>query len=264
MTEPHDWTDDEIDALLRESVGELEPDRFDEMVRVAVEEPQDQVADDADTDAPGIGGRVVAPMQTPSRWSNAGTTRWLAAAAVVVVAGLGVVVVSQGDSGGGGDEFARPRGSTAADTPPTLGSSAGPPPPQRPVDDGCDAVKGGEPAVPSDAAPISPRKFRCTVALPSPTNALIVLVDDARLIGGAAPPPEGSAVCVDARSRSADAMLTPGACDGSGLGITVATPGTYTIEYRLRTCLAPGPDAVPGACGPPESEFTGRIVVDVE
>lgn len=79
--DPGNWTCDEIDEIVRDTVGEIAPDRFDELLRqtmIVTDQPENPLARTRSRGTPRSGLR---------------STGWLsAAAAVVAVGSVGVLM----------------------------------------------------------------------------------------------------------------------------------------------------------------------------
>jgi len=245
------WTEDEIDVLVRDSLGEIEPDRFEQLLQQAIGEVAKPES------PPQVSTR--ASSRKKSRF-NMASTSWLVAAAAVVAIGVFAVadpLDSRDPVSQAGEALRTSTTRPAAQGPPRPVETT--PTEPRPV---CRLESGGGPITPTGlAAPaLSGRVFRCSIDASDQASPSTVLITDDALIRDAVPVAGTPSLCVDLRSSSPELDVVPGECSGKGLRAGSAVAATYVIEYRLLSCAALG---VPASCGPPGTDYLGRIIVDV-
>jgi hypothetical protein len=205
-------TDDEIDTLLRDAVGEIDEQRFDTLVARAVQ----PVGESEGSAAPPGAART-------RRWAGSGTIggQLLAAAAVLVVVAVGFgALASRNNDGGTATEAAGPVSTTTA---------AGPEAPAATVP-GSTAVD----EVASCERNETDRNFICRVPAAARGAQSVELFDDESLTEGVVVEP-GRLACVEVVNPDR-LTVVGGDCTGAGLSITAPASGTYTIQYEVRSC----------------------------
>jgi len=271
-------SDDELDQLVRDVLGEVSEERFRAMIAAAVSTEQHGGVEPVGHDDAAGPGRAAEPVAGPvaelrSSRSRPGARRWnlrsgfLAAAASITVIAGAVVFLSPKDQGE--DVAGAPNTGS-----PTATAVAGPTAPTSGVGPCELSDEAGPASTPTPDAPTIPRReFWCSIQVPGAGRAPdVVLFDDGRLLNGLVVPEQSLGVgrgwgCIqfgEPRSVEAAGALPagPGSTVAGGMIFDQAdTPeGTEAAEldYGGATCDGSGLSVSPTGPGRFELPYSVR------
>jgi len=258
------WSDDDIDAHVRAAVGEIESERFDELVQRALASSGVEQSGEGDSQpqVPVVVDRTLSAR----RQARERSLRWLAAAAVVLTGG---VLVMNGTNTPRDEVADNVQSSTRSSVADTAVAAQGPPRSTQPqpgqpcqVKSNIDVDTSGTQA-PGGSAGV---RLVCVIGIspmePDGDELGTMLVMDDSLLTGLAGPDPAPGTCVELRAVDIQLVIDPGECSGKGLRVASSVAGSFTIETRLLRCApASTPNRDELTCGPSEVEPVGQIEV---